>query len=72
MAKRKQHNTPKPMQVFEKTFRGKRYLMTVVPNGTTVGYRCGNVTYKTPSSAAQSITKHAVNGWLFWKIGYKS
>jgi replication-associated recombination protein RarA len=54
--------------VFEKGFRGKRYTLSVVDDGQRIGYKVGNMIYRSPSAAAKSITGSAVNGWLFWNI----
>jgi len=32
------------------------------------GIRVRGKTYKTPSGAAQAITRMPVDGWLFWKL----
>lgn len=68
MAKRKNRKMPKTGEVFEKTFDGKRYVLTVVNDGQRIGYKVGQTIYPSPSAAAKAITETEVNGWKFWRI----
>ena len=42
--------------------------MRVVVSGDGIAYKVRGKTYRTPTAAARSVTKTAVNGWLFWRI----
>ena len=65
---KKEHKLPKVGSIWEKSFKKRRYVMKVVaaPNG--VAYEVDGRRFKSPSGAAESITKREVNGWVFWKI----
>jgi len=42
--------------------------MIVVEGRKGIEYKVGDSIYRNPSAAAKSVTKHAVNGWVFWHI----
>jgi len=68
MSVRKAHNLPKVGETFTRTFKSIRHTMTVVKAKKGVGYEVDNNVHSSPSAAAKSITKTAVNGWRFWRI----
>jgi hypothetical protein len=72
MPQRKPRQLPTVGSVFEKTFRGEVYRLTVVKTGEGVRFKIGGKTFRTPSGAAKSITGSEVNGWSFWGIDERS
>jgi hypothetical protein len=68
MGRAKGHKVPKVGAKFQKTFKERKYRLTVVtiPNG--IGYEVGGKVFKSPSAAARSIARTAVNGWKFWHL----
>ena len=62
------HNKPDAGSIFKKKYKGKIYTMTVVHEGNNIGYKVGRKIYRSPSSAAKSITNYEINGWVFWSI----
>jgi hypothetical protein len=72
MPKKKEHNVPKVGTIWETTFKKRKYVMKVVSTRSGIGYEVGGRLFKSPSGAAQSITKTGANGWVFWKIEEKS
>jgi hypothetical protein len=68
MPKTKEHVVPKVGTVFEKKYRGKYYKVAVVKCSGKTAYDVGGRTFKTPTAAAKSITKHEINGWVFWDM----
>ena len=49
--------------------QGRQYAeRTVTATVAEDGIRLHDRTYLSPSGAAQAITGHPVNGWLFWKL----
>ena len=71
MAKKKERKPPRIGSRFNKEYKGKNYKMTVTKIKNGIGYKVGDVVYRSPSAAAKSITKSEINGWLFWKIDKK-
>ena len=69
MPKAKKRTTPTAGSVFERSFEGKTHRLKVVKSSNGVAYEVSGRMFKTPTAAAKSIVKHAVNGWRFWKIG---
>jgi hypothetical protein len=59
---------PKAGSTFKRDYQGKSYTLSVVEQGGRFLYRLKGETFNSPSAAAQSLTKHAVNGWVFWKM----
>jgi hypothetical protein len=68
MPKPRRRSAPKTGAIFERQFAGKRYKMTVKQSAGRTLYEIHGQTFKTPTAAAKSITKYAVNGWKFWHI----
>jgi hypothetical protein len=68
MPKPKKRRPPVIGTTFTKRYKGHLYTMRVVKRNAGVGYSVDRVTYKTPSAAANSISKGKANGWTFWKI----
>jgi len=68
MAKRAEHVAPKIGSQFEKKYRGKQYVLTVISEGGQTMFRLGKSSYRSPSAAAKTITGGEVNGWKFWSI----
>jgi hypothetical protein len=64
----KQRATPKVGTEFSKKYKHKLYKLKVVKAQGGVAYDLNGVAYKSPSSAAKSLTKAEVNGWRFWKM----
>lgn len=71
MPKTKTHVMPKVGSVFEKKYRGRFYKLTIVNSLGQIAYAVGGKTFKTPTAAAKVITKHEINGWMFWGIDRK-
>lgn len=71
MPKTKERNLPKVGTIWERTFKRRRYLMKVVSTRTGIAYEVDGRLFMSPSAAAQSITKSAANGWVFWKMDKK-
>ena len=69
MRKRKLITPLKNGAVYQKIFKGKAHVLTIVKVGSETAYKVGGKIYNTPTAAAKSITIHNVNGWKFWKIG---
>lgn len=65
---RKAHSLPKVGDTFNRTFKQVQYTMKVVKEEKRIGYEVGNNVYRSPSAAAKSVTRTAVNGWKFWHI----
>ncbi len=68
MPKTKTRKMPKIGKIFSRKFRNKEYIMEIVDNNGSIGFKVNNVIYNSPSGAAKSIMKQEVNGWRFWKI----
>jgi hypothetical protein len=68
MPKRKRRNPPPVGAIFERAYQGHTYRLRVVDKDGDRWFEVGGRTYATPSGAAKSITKHDVNGWVFWRI----
>jgi hypothetical protein len=68
MARAKDHKAPKIGSTFEKIFKDKKYHLNIVSTPSGIGYEVRGQIFKSPSAAAKSITKTAVNGWLFWHM----
>ena len=68
MSARKKRTPPVVGSWFERTYKGKKYRMVVVKNGSGVGYKLGNHVFGSPSGAARSVTASEANGWAFWRI----
>jgi len=68
MSKTKQRIPPVVGMTFTKRYKRHLYTMKVVKRNAGVGYSVSGVIYKTPSAAANSISKNKANGWTFWKI----
>lgn len=54
-----------------KKYRGVIYNAKIVNDKTKISGKSveySGVKYRTMTAAAVSITKHATNGWAFWKI----
>ena len=68
MPVRKAHVLPKVGDTFKRTFKHIQYTMTIVRGRKGIGYKVGDSIYSSPSAAAKSVTKTAVNGWIFWHI----
>lgn len=66
--KRVAHKTPAVGSEFTRKYKGKIHKMTVVKRSEGIAYKVENGTYNTPSAAAKSVTKSAINGWFFWGI----
>jgi len=68
MRRAKDHKAPKSGSTFEKIFKHRKYHLKIVSTPRGIGYEvCGQV-FRSPSAAAKSITKTAVNGWAFWHM----
>lgn len=65
------HKIPEVGMEFTRKYKGERYKMTVVKGERGAAFKVGKTIYKTPSQAAKSVTKNAVNGWVFWHIEKK-
>lgn len=61
-------DTPKLGSKFEKKWKKKTYVMTVVEQNGSVKFKVGNKIFNSPTAAAKSITECSVNGWKFWEI----
>jgi hypothetical protein len=68
MPKTKTRTPPKLGSAFKKDYQGITYSLMVVEQKGRVLYRLQGETFNSPTAAAKSLTKHAVNGWLFWKM----
>jgi len=68
MPKTKKRKMPKIGKILSRKFRNKEYIMEIVDNNGSIGFKVNNVIYNSPSGAAKSIMKQEVNGWRFWKI----
>jgi hypothetical protein len=68
MPKRKQHSVPQVGTKFEKTYKGKQFVLSVVAEDGRTQFRVGRTTFSTPTAAAKNITGGEVNGWKFWRI----
>jgi len=68
MARKKKRRSPSVGIKYAKRFKGKIYKMVVSRIDGGIGYTVSGKTYKSPSTAAKSITKTEVNGWIFWKM----
>lgn len=68
MPKRKQHTLPRIGATFEKQYKGKRYVLSIIVEDGRTQFRLGRTTYRTPTAAAKTITGGEVNGWKFWGI----
>jgi len=68
MPKTKKRKMPKIAKILSRKFRNKEYIMEIVDNNGSIGFKVNNVIYNSPSGAAKSIMKQEVNGWRFWKI----
>ena len=68
MRKKIKHTVPKAGTIFEKRYRGRFYKLTVVTSFGKLAFDLDGRTFKTPTAAAKSITKHEINGWKFWCI----
>jgi Protein of unknown function (DUF2924) len=68
MTRAKEHTVPKVGAKFERTFKDRKYLLTVVRTPSGIGYEVGGQIFKSPSAAAKSIVETAVNGWKFWHL----
>jgi hypothetical protein len=68
MPKTKARTLPKPGSTFKRDYQGQTYSLSVVGQKGHVLYRLQGETFNSPSAAAKSLTKHAVNGWLFWRM----
>lgn len=51
-----------------RTHKGKTYTMIVIKTSLGIGYKVGGDIFRTPTSAAKSITQKDVNGWVFWGL----
>lgn len=71
MPKRKERKPPKAGSIFKREYQGKPYSLSVVEQGGRLLYRLKGDSFSSPSAAAKSLTKHAVNGWVFWRIDEK-
>jgi hypothetical protein len=68
MKRAKDHKVPKVGAKFEKTFKDKKYQLKIVSIPSGIGYEVGGQVFRSPSAAAKSIAKTAVNGWVFWRL----
>lgn len=59
---------PKVGTSFERSFAEKHYTLKVVSTSDGIAYELNGRIYKTPTTAAKTITKYEVNGWLFWHM----
>lgn len=71
MPKTNNREMPKTGTVFEKRYEGKNYKLKVVTSPTGPAFDLNGHLFKTPTAAAKSITRHEVNGWVFWKMDAK-
>jgi hypothetical protein len=65
---RKYHKQPSVGSRYERTYKGKTYVLKVVERTGKWAYELSGKCFKTPSAAAKSVTKHEINGWDFWRI----
>lgn len=49
-------------------FKGHSYTMEVVEIEGEMLYKVNDITYRSPSGAAKSITGYEVNGWRLWHL----
>ena len=68
MPERKPRKLPKPGSTFKRDYHGETYSLSVVEQKGRVLYRLQGETFNSPTAAAKSLTKYAVNGWAFWKM----
>ncbi len=68
MPRRKDRIPPKLGSIFKRDLKGTTYALTVVEKNGRLQYRLKGESFNTPTAAARSLTKHAVNGWVFWKM----
>jgi hypothetical protein len=68
MPKEIERIAPRIGTVFAKKYRGNIYRLTVVRSSGEIAFKVAGQTFKTPTAAAKSITKHEINGWKFWSI----
>jgi hypothetical protein len=68
MKRAKDHKAPKIGGTFEKLFKGRKYHLKIISTPSGIGYEVRGQIFRSPSAAAKSITKTAVNGWVFWHM----
>ncbi len=68
MPKTKNRSVPEDGTLCVKTYKKVKYTMRVIRTETGIAYKLGGKIYSSPSSAAKSITKSEVNGWVFWSL----
>jgi hypothetical protein len=68
MSKRKQHVIPAVGATFERTYKGKKFRLKVASDARGIIYVLNSQAFRSPSSAAKSITKNETNGWAFWGL----
>jgi hypothetical protein len=68
MPKRKQHVIPEVGTTFERTYKGKKFRLKVASDAQGTIYVLNSQAFRSPSAAAKSIVKHAINGWEFWNM----
>jgi hypothetical protein len=68
MPRSKPRTLPKAGSTFKREFQGKSYTLAVVEQNGRLQYRLKGESFDSPSGAAKRLTKHAVNGWVFWRM----
>jgi hypothetical protein len=68
MRRAKDHKVPKIGAKFERAYNNRKYRLTVVTTPSGIGYEVGGQVFRSPTAAAKSIVKRAVNGWEFWHL----
>ena len=66
MAREIERKVPPQGSVFRHSYKGRKYVMTVVKEHGEVRYSVSGRLFRSPSAAAVSITGMATNGWRFW------
>lgn len=68
MTSKEERELPKVNSEFTRVYKGKAYTLKVVKLKAGIAYELNGQIFKSPTSAAKSLTKSEVNGWIFWKI----
>jgi hypothetical protein len=65
---RRPRSLPSPGTIYVKRYKGRRYVMRVLPHNDGVAFEVLGRIHSSPTAAARAVTGTSVNGWVFWGI----